>query len=78
MVCQRCRGFLVCEALDELSSDTDSLQTRCINCGCIEDAVVHANRAHPLGERRATPRGRDRKGDGKRINIHMKKYTSVR
>ncbi len=46
MVCQRCRGLLVCETFDDLSSGTDSLYraTRCINCGCIEDAVVRANR----------------------------------
>lgn len=31
MVCQRCRGFLVCEMFNELSSDTDSLFPRCIN-----------------------------------------------
>jgi hypothetical protein len=46
MVCQRCRGLLVCETFDDLSSGTDSLYnaTRCINCGCIEDAIVRANR----------------------------------
>jgi len=43
MVCTRCRGLLV---FDDLSIGTDSLYTatRCINCGCIEDAVVRANR----------------------------------
>jgi hypothetical protein len=46
MVCQRCRGLLVCETFDDLSIETDSLYnaTRCINCGCIEDVVVRANR----------------------------------
>lgn len=35
MVCQRCRGLLVCETFDDLSSGTDSLYraTRCINWG---------------------------------------------
>ncbi len=51
MVCQRCRGLLVCETFDDLSSGTDSLYnaTRCINCGCIEDAVVRANRFRRSG-----------------------------
>ena len=46
MGCQRCRGLLVCETFDDLNIETDSLYiaTRCINCGCIEDAVVRANR----------------------------------
>ena len=34
MVCQRCRGFLVCENFDDLGIETDS-----VNCVCIEDAV---------------------------------------
>lgn len=41
MVCQRCRGLLVCETFDDLNIKTDSfcIATRCINCGCVEDAV---------------------------------------
>ena len=78
MVCQRCRGLLVCEMFNELSSDTGSLYTRCINCGCIEDAVVRANRACLLGETRTTPRGRSRKGAGERMKLHAEQYTSVR
>ena len=48
MVCQRCRGLLICETFDDLGIETDSLYTatRCVNCGCIEDAVVRANRFH--------------------------------
>jgi hypothetical protein len=46
MVCQRCRGLLVHETFGELNFETGRLSTvtRCINCGCIEDAVVRANR----------------------------------
>lgn len=60
MVCQRCRGFLVCETFEDLNLETDSLHTgtRCINCGCIEDEVIRANRTHPSLSTRATPRGR--------------------
>ncbi|GKS63946.1 hypothetical protein YTPLAS72_12500 [Nitrospira sp.] len=78
MVCQRCRGFLVCETFDELSSDTDSLHTRCINCGCVEDAVVRTNRLRPLRGMRATLRGGDRKGDGARVKVPLEESTLVR
>lgn len=78
MVCQRCRGFLVCETFDELRRDTDSLYTRCINCGCVEDAVVRANRVHPLGETRSIPRGRGWKGDGARVKAPVAESTLVR
>ena len=46
MVCQRCQGLLICETFDDLGIETDSFYTatRCVNCGCIEDAVVRANR----------------------------------
>ncbi|MBK9305682.1 MAG: hypothetical protein IPM58_00990 [Nitrospira sp.] len=78
MICRRCRGFLVCETFDELRRETDSLQTRCINCGCVEDAVVRANRVRPLRETRATSRGGDRKGAGERMKLHVEKYAAVR
>ena len=57
MVCQRCRGLLVCETFDDLNFETDSLYraTRCINCGCIEDAVVRANRFQRLEKIRRAP-----------------------
>jgi hypothetical protein len=59
MVCQRCRGLLVREIFDDLSIETDAFYTatRCLNCGCIEDAVIRANRSRRLERRRATPRG---------------------
>jgi len=57
MVCQRCRGLLVCETFNNLNIETDSLYraTRCINCGCIEDAVVRANRFRRLEKIRRAP-----------------------
>jgi hypothetical protein len=60
MLCQRCRGLLVREAFGDLNMKTDHLSTatRCINCGCIEDAVVRANRfGHPM-RNRSVPRRR--------------------
>ena len=80
MVCQRCRGLLVCETFDNLSIDTDSRYTgtRCINCGCIEDAVVRTNRVRPSVKTRGRPRVMVRKGDVKPIKIHSEEYASVR
>jgi hypothetical protein len=80
MVCQRCRGLLVCETFDDLSSGTDSLYRaiRCINCGCIEDAVVRANRFRRSEKVRATPRRRGRTSDVERIKIHLDVYASIR
>ena len=59
MLCQRCRGLLVCETFDGLSHEADimCLATRCLNCGSIEDSVVRANRLRPHMAKRAAPRG---------------------
>lgn len=80
MVCQRCRGLLVCETFDDLNIETDPLYagTRCINCGCIEDAVVRANRGRPLVKRRGVPRRMVRKDDVTPVKIHSEEYASVR
>jgi hypothetical protein len=60
MVCQRCRGLLVCETFDDLGIESDPLYTatRCINCGCIEDAVVRVNRFCRSETTRGVPRRR--------------------
>jgi len=49
MCCQRCRGLLVCETFGGLREDTGDMDpaTRCINCGCSEDAVIRTNRLSP-------------------------------
>jgi hypothetical protein len=80
MVCQRCRGLLVCETFDDLSSGTDSLYraTRCINCGCIEDAVVRANRFRRSEKMRVSPTRRVRTGNVERITIPSEAYASIR
>ncbi len=80
MVCQRCRGLLVCETFDDLSSGTDSLYraTRCINCGCIEDAVVRANRFRRSEKMRVSLRRRGRTSDVKRITLPSGVYASLR
>lgn len=65
MRCQRCRGLLVPETFGDLNVETNSLctATRCINCGCVEDLVVRANRFRRLAKTRVVPRRRVRKGD---------------
>lgn len=65
MVCPRCRGFLVREPVDGLNIKAGRLSTatRCINCGCVEDAVVRANRFRPSVKTRENPRRVVRKGD---------------
>lgn len=82
MICQRCRGLLVHEILDELSFKTGRLSTvtRCINCGCIEDAVVRANRVRRSDRIRSTPRRRRRarKGDVVFIKSHAQEHASIR
>lgn len=64
MICPRCRGLLVREPVGGLNVKTDRLftATRCINCGCIEDAVVRANRFHSSEKTRENPRRVVRKG----------------
>ena len=80
MVCQRCRGLLVCETFDDLSSGTDSLYRaiRCINCGCIEEAVVRANRVRRSENMRVSLRTRGRTSDVERITIPSEVYASLR
>ena len=80
MVCQRCRGLLVRDTFDDLSRGTDSLNnaTRCINCGCIEDAIVRANRFRRSENMRVSPRRRGRTSDVERITIPSEAYASGR
>ena len=76
----RCRGLLVCETFDDLNIDTDSLYTgtRCLNCGCIEDAVIRANRSRRLATMRRNPSGRGRMSDIEHIKVRSEAYASIR
>lgn len=80
MVCQRCLGLLVCETFDDLSSGTDSLYraTRCINCGCIEDAVVRENRSRRSEKMLVSSRRRVKTGNVERITPPSEVYASLR
>jgi len=74
------RWLLVCETFNDLNIETDSLYTatRCINCGCIEDAVVRANRFHRSEKVRVSPRRRVKTGNVERITIPSEAYASGR
>lgn len=64
MLCQRCRGLLVRETFDDWGEKTDPWcpATRCVNCGCIEDSVVLANRLRSPAVKRSIPHGVARRG----------------
>jgi RNase P subunit RPR2 len=53
MSCQRCHGLLIPENSGELRDELGRtcLVTRCVNCGCIDDSVVRANRLRHLPKR---------------------------
>ena len=72
MLCQRCRGLLVCEIFCDLRTETARLcpATRCINCGYLEDSVVRANRLRRPAARRSVPHGIVRKGGVVIIKTH--------
>ncbi len=59
MVCHRCRGLLIRDAFYDLNIKADApyATTRCINCGHIEDAVVHANRVRGSVSTQVPPHG---------------------
>lgn len=79
MRCQRCRGLMVCETFDDPNIATHSLYSaaRCINCGCIEDAVIRTNRFRRSERTRVIPRRRVRKGDVEYIKVHSEEYASI-
>lgn len=72
MRCQRCQGLLVCETFDDLTIEAYALAsaTRCINCGCIEDTVIRANRFRYSDGIRVIQSGRVRRGDVTCVTIH--------
>ncbi len=79
MICQRCSGLLVRETFDDLRVETGRIgtATRCINCGYIGDAVVHANRLHPPTPKRAVPHRGTRKASGVFLRSHAERYDPV-
>lgn len=80
MPCQRCRGLLVRETFDDLGEEISRMTpaTRCINCGCIEDSVVRANRFRLLSAKRSRPRGMVGKERVVFIHTQSEKCGSIR
>jgi hypothetical protein len=57
MLCRRCGGLMIAEPFyDDVQiltrTEEESLGTRCINCGNVEDAVIQMNRLAPRSVRR--------------------------
>jgi len=79
MLCQRCRGLLVRESFSDLREDAHRMcpATRCINCGCIEDSVVRANRLRPPVAKRSAPHGMVGKGGAVFLRPHSERYGSI-
>lgn len=79
MSCQRCQGLMVCETFDDQIIETHSLYcaTRCINCGCIEDAVIRANRLRRSESTRVIPCRRVRTDEVGCIRIHPEEYAAI-
>lgn len=78
MVCQRCRGLLVREMFDDLGQEMarDCSATRCINCGCVEDPVMRANRLCLPAAKRGVPHRRARKKRDVFANAYSDEYGS--
>jgi len=60
-----------------LDADRMCPATRCINCGCIEDAVVRANRLRPPVAKRSVPHGMVEKGGAVFLRPHSERYGSI-
>jgi hypothetical protein len=53
-ICRRCGGLMILELFDDVKEfdiPSELPGTRCINCGNIEDAVIHANRTRAPSSR---------------------------
>lgn len=66
MLCTRCGGLLVIDDFMDLQQERSQMRSqgyRCVNCGCIEDPTIRANRQHALSAKYLGPSdlGRDRR-----------------
>jgi len=79
MRCQRCRVLMVCETFDDLYIETHSRYSarRRISCGCVEDAVIRANRFRRWEGTWKVSRRRVGKGDVVCIKTHPEEYASI-
>lgn len=79
MFCQRCRGLLVRETFSDLREEAARMcpAARCVNCGCVEDSVVRANRFQVPAAKRSVPRGMVRKGGVLFLRPPSESYGSI-
>lgn len=50
MTCRRCGGLMVVEPICDatgMSISVEAQETRCLNCGNVEDSVIYTNRLDP-------------------------------
>lgn len=67
MLCTRCGGLLIIDDSMDLHLESSQIRSqgyRCVNCGCIEDATIRANRRHALSAKYLGPG--DPGGEGRR------------
>jgi hypothetical protein len=60
MACRRCGGLVVVEWFYDLHEEASRMHcrgSRCVNCGCIDDPIIRANRLHPPPADRSAVRG---------------------
>ncbi|MEW6246251.1 MAG: hypothetical protein AB1555_06005 [Nitrospirota bacterium] len=60
MACRRCGGLMVVELLYDPQEEASRMHcrgSRCVNCGCIDDPVIRANRTQPPALGRPAARG---------------------
>jgi len=51
MLCTRCGGLLIIDDFMDLQQESSRMRSqgyRCVNCGCIEDPTIRANRQRAL------------------------------
>jgi len=74
-----CIDLVFCCKCGSANLDADRMcpATRCINCGCIEDSVVRANRLRPPVAKRSVPHGMVEKGGAVFLRPHSERYGSI-
>lgn len=65
MLCMRCGGLFVIDDFIDLQQGRSEMRAqgyRCVNCGCIEDPTVRANRHHARSTKHLGPSELGRNG----------------
>jgi hypothetical protein len=65
MLCTRCGGLLVIDDIMDLWEESSQMRSqayRCVNCGCVEDPTIRANRQRALAATCLAPHDPGRNG----------------